>query len=355
MKRIHLAGKKRTLLIILFLLHIAHASAAQWQSKNRIQIGCELDNNIYETETNRESEPALRLLFQSHWERRSRLANLTFSGVIGYQGYATEAREDKITDEWQVRVERRLGRRLSAGIDGWARLKHFLYDSIDYHSAAATFFTRLTLPRSWTMALSIQPQIQNYWNSSIYDQHGLELSGVVNKSFSRQFNLEISVTHAQLDFNRPAFWQPTLLDSLISRGRSQTDQMQRLAVNFRYLRGFFISGGYFLENCRSNNYGLSYTSQRWLASFSKKIQPHLLLRLYTMLQKKHYRESLAVLAPLQPDSERNESNFFIADLSYFVAPETALFFRLAWHRNESLFRSRYYQKQTFIAGLESRF
>lgn len=351
MRQIHLTGKKLTLLMILFLLHIAHESAAQWQSKNRIQIGCELDNNIYETQTNRESEPSLRLLLQSQWERRARYANLTFSGVIGYQGYATAAREDKITDEWQLRIERRLGRRFVAGIDGWARLKHFLYDSIDYHSAAAIFFTRISLPRYWMLALSLQPQVLDYWNSSNYDQRGLELTLAVHKSFSRRLNLEISASHAQQNFDRPAF----IADSLISRGQSQSDQIQRLALNVRYLRGFFVSGGYFLENCQSNNYGLSYASQRWLASFSKKISPNLLLRLSTMFQKKRYRESLAVLAPLQPDSERNESNFFIADLSYSVASETALFFRLGWHRNESLFRSRYYQKQTFMAGLESRF
>jgi hypothetical protein len=356
MKKFHFSGFGGTLLVFsLFLLPTPYEVSAQWQSKNRVQIGCELDNNIYETHENSARKPSLRLLFQSQWERRTAAAYLNFCGVIGYQGYATEAREDKITDEWQLRFEQRLGRRFTAGLDGWARLKHFLFESIDYHSAAATGFLRANLPRNWAVVLSLQPQMQDYWASTGFDQHGLEMNFALNKSFSRQLTAEVTATRTQLNFTRQAYWQPTPSDSLVLRGTRQTDRMGRLALNVRYYRGFLVSGSYFYESYLSNNFGLSYASHRWLGSFSKKISPRLLLRLYAMLQKKNYHESLAPLTPLQLDPERNESNFLILDISRSLAPETSLFLRLAWYNNESLFRSQYYQKRTCIVGLEGRF
>ena len=356
MTKFHFSGFKPTLLLFsLILLFPVHGFSAKWQSKNRIQIGCELDNNIYEARENLAREPSLRLLFQSHWKRRTPDFYLNFCGAVGYQNYSADAREDKITDEWKLRLERRLARRFTVGIDGWARLKHFLYDSIDYHLAAANCYLRTSLPRNWAVVVAVQPQVQDYWASTNHDYQGLEINFSLLKIFSRQFTAELTATRTNLSFNRDAYWQSAVADSLVLRGTNQADRIGRVALNIRYYRKFLISGGYFYESYLSNNYGLSYNSHRWICSVSKKLNRRLLLRIYSMVQKKNYQESLEPVTQLQLDPEKNESNFFIADISHSITPATSLFLRLTWYNNESLFRTQYYKKQTVLIGFEHRF
>lgn len=352
MTKLHFSG---FILHCLLMIFVTQGFPDSWQLKNRVQIGCELDDNIYETPENHQREPSLRLLFQTRWERRERNSRVNFYGIVGYQGYSTEAREDKITDEWQLGIERRLSRRLIVGIDGWARFKHFLYDSIDYHLMTTSGFVRINLPRSWNVALSVQPQWQDYWASRNYDYWGGTFSFSLVKRFSRRLSTEATLAHTQLKFYRDAYWQPTPTDSLVLRGFNQRDRINKAGFQVRFYRGILLSFGYFYEHYRSNNYGFSYNRHRWLCAFSKKISRHLLLRLYGMLQKKSYREPLEPLIPLQPDPEKDESNFLIFDLSHSLTSKTALFLRLAWYNNESLFRTQYYRKQRFILGIESRF
>ena len=92
-----------------------------------------------------------------------------------------------------------------------------------------------------------------------------------------------------------------------------------------------------------------------MISFSKKISASLLIRFYAMLQQKSYIEPFYTNVPLELDTEKIDSNFLIVDLSRTLIGDSAVFIRYAWYKNESLYRSIYYQKNLLTSGLEYRF
>jgi len=331
------------------------AQSSSWDIKNRLQCGMEYDSNIRESRTASQAEPSLRMLFQTRGERKSAQFHIGFDYSAGYQAYAPQAKEDKLINEGNLRLERKIAKRLIIGVDSWGRLKLFLYNAIDYFMITSRLYSRIDLPHDAEFHFYIRPQLLDYRRSSYFDFNGYEYGLTVNKNLSRQFSVEFGLVFNKLTFDRQAIDRPLAENFILVLEENQLDKIQRYFIKLQYVRRIYASIGYFAEQDVSNSYGFSFQNQWIMLSLSKKLSPEILLRLYAMMQKKKYRETYGSFIPLELDSEREDSNFIICDLSRTLLENLSMFLRLALFHNESPYRSQYYQKHVVTLGLDYRF
>jgi len=347
------------LLIVVIIIHLSVSGAAgsHWHFRNRFQAGLEWDDNFQERQTGTETAIGGRLLVQSRGEKRGNGYLFSYHYTGAFQGYAPHLREDKLINEGKMRFDFHLFKGISGGIEGWGRHKNFIYEPIDYYLISSTASLRALIGWNLTVRVSLQPQQLNYAVNDYYDYTGLETGIALTKNFSRKLSLELGWRHLCLEFNRTAQQgvQPFPERHFFSFAQNQADKIQKYSLQFLYAGQWFCSLSYLYEYNQSNSSGFSYRNHWLIASLSKKISASLLLRFYAMLQQKNYTEPFYTNVPLELDTEKIDSNFFIVDLSRTLTGGAAVFMRYAWYKNESLYRSIYYQKNLLTTGLEYRF
>ena len=79
------------------------------------------------------------------------------------------------------------------------------------------------------------------------------------------------------------------------------------------------------------------------------------VRGYMTWQKKNYRDTLLPFLPIELDTEQEENNFYVLDLSRDLWPEITAVVRWAWYKNESPWANLYYKKTLLQTFLEWRF
>ncbi len=327
---------------------------ASWQVKNRFQVGAELDDNIYESRFEPQSEPSLRLLFQSNGKRQwsNLIANFRVTG--GYQAYKTETREDKFTNECQLSSEMRFYKAVYFGFNFQWRSKIFIFEPIDYAFLSSNFYTRVELPLQVSLFLFYQPQSLNYRASMFYDFHGAEIGVALSKNFSRHLLLEANLSRNQLNYKREIY-KLTAPNQLFYLNEKQRDELLVFSLQASYLSFFLAKFGYFYEDNASNNFGFSYQKHNWVLNFSKKFFSHYLVQFYLTFQNKKYNDLFGPFFQMQLDTEKEDNNFFIFDISRSLTAKSSVFLRLGYYNNESPFRSEYYQKRLITSGIEIRF
>ena len=112
---------------------------------------------------------------------------------------------------------------------------------------------------------------------------------------------------------------------------------------------------YMYTDNRSNSYGFGYTRHRLQALFGARLPSDFLLRIFAALQQKKYTDDLDPFFPLELDTEREESNFAVVDLSHRLFTSVNGIVRFAWYDNESPIRTLYYNKFSVSFSLEYAF
>ena len=107
------------------------------------------------------------------------------------------------------------------------------------------------------------------------------------------------------------------------------------------------------ERYHSNSYGYEYRKQ-YLTILVAKNFYGFLIRGVGEWQKKKYLDELLPAWPLELDTEREQSNFLVLDLSRDVTSSLTCVIRFAWYENESPWASFYYNKRLVNAGVEFR-
>ncbi len=328
---------------------------SSFRIKNRIQIGLEIDDNIKESRFNPQAQPGLRLLFQSKVDHRKADSRFALDYSAGFQGYDPDVREDKLISEASARFERQFGKWFLAGVDAWMRMKIFLHNSIDYHIFSPSAFSRINLPLQANFSVFARPQVLDYWSSSVFDFSGYEIGSTLLKRFSRRFVAELGASQTHRVYQRSAYDRPLSDYFVLILDERQQDAIRKYWCQLQYMGQIYASIHYFYESNASNSYGFSYQNQAMTLSLSRKLSGRMLLRIHAMLQKKKYQETWSAIVPVELDTEKEDSNFLILDLSRSLTERYSAFLRLAIYRNESPYRSLYYRKQLITGGLEYTF
>ena len=329
-------------------------SKTEWRLKNRVQLGFEQDNNVEESLTNAESAKALKLHYHSQVNRRWRRASLQLTYQGGYQVYWEYTSENKMINEIAGRFSYQLSPRLAMGVDTWGRIKLFLNRDPRYGIGTVGAFINVYLPGRISCQVTGRAEGLDYATTDHHDYYGQGVFIRFGKRFLPALTVSPEIGFQSFNFNRQAFdfqsqnnWRPL--------PETQSDHNLRFGCTIDgSWQGYIINVSYFYEKYNSNSYGFNFDRHRLNIVAAKKLFG-VLLRVYANLQRKSYTDDLLPFYPLEIDTEKEESNFLVTDISRELVPSIVLLVRLAWYENESPWPNLYYSKRLANLGFEFRF
>ena len=209
-------------------------------------------------------------------------------------------------------------------------------------------------PCSWRNELAVTAGGINYQNFATFDYSQNQLKWLISKKLSRTVSASIQLSGQQIRYDRAAVEIPNdtttvLLDKL------QKDHNYGVRLQTNLSKSYVVNISYALHRNISNSAGYGFTRHQIIAIWGVPLSNGLWLRGYGALQLKRYSENLALLFPIEVDSEREESNILTLDLSKDLSNEVSVLLRFASYNNESVIRNVFYRKNTFTLALDFRF
>ncbi len=344
-----------TLLII--LSHISLFSQSSWRVKNRIQTALEGDNNTFESmlDSVATSAVSMRVLYQTDIDRSLQNSTFTSQFSTGLQGYNKILNENKWVGNAHARYNHRVFAYLNVGVDGSARWKSFVLRSVQYNKLNINGYIQARLPKQFHFISGVRSHSLRYNKYTVYDYSGMEFYSQLLKLFTRVWRAELRYGINSLDFERPAYVKDQSEMYAHPSAQQHHDAIHSVSARLQHQGRMLWNVTYLVEHNNSNSYGFSYQRIGIIANFSTRILSSYLLRLYAMVENKHYEEILGPDIRDDFDSENKNSNFFIVDISKNLSSVVSLFIRYGWYNNESPYRSQYYRKSTLTIGSEFRF
>lgn len=349
------------LLCILFLLDPGNLVFGQkkpkWRVKNRLQLSYEFDNNIRENPSDsldRIEDSSARFLFSSKASRSGEKIALRFTYQGGLQTYFQHSIENKLINEIRAAAILNL-QEFRVGLRGAGRLKIYLNDVLNYSTGSLESFVRP--PPFWGFAneFSVRRAGIEYSDFPRFDYTEIRLGWTFSRTLSRRFGWETSLFVTGINYDREAISFDPENASLTIEPRKQNDDAIRLLTRFSYSKSFLFSFSYSLEYNDSNSYGYTFSKHQFVLVTGIPLPRGIWLRGYGALQFKNYSEETLPMFPTDLDTEREESNFFVLDLSKDLNRGTTALLRFAYYNNESVIRSRFYSKFLLTTGFDFRF
>jgi len=347
----------QNLVLALLLAGVGAAASAQqtpWHHQARLQLGVEQDSNIKESAQGTQAAPSLRLLLDLGARRQLATGTVHLSLQGGCQAYWQHVDEDKVVGELRAGAAWPVGSKCSLGARASLRLKSFLREGPDYHHFSLAAFAQTRLPAQTALGLSCTRERLDYAASSIYDTDGWNTEVTVTRPLTAWVSAVVILGTQHWSLDRPAFaydrdrkeWQALPqqhVDRVMSGGgRLELHTCGQWAIAYLY------------EKSSSNSYGYSFCRHRVSLLAGVDLSRRDLLRIYALLQRKRYEEAAYPALPLGLDTEREQSNVLVLDLSHTLANGYTAILRLARYDNESLVRGRYYQKSVVSLSFERR-
>lgn len=329
----------------------------KWRIKNRLQTGFEHDSNIRESvedSANTLSDTSLRLLFESRATRfgPKNQFKLTYRG--GLQAYSEHNIENKLINELQGRAAFKVAKFVvGAQVNG--KLKLYLNDILDYSSGGASAFTQ------FPAVLNVQPRLTfglrnvHYQNFSAFDYSEIYLSWAASKKLGKRTAFTATLTAARTDYDRFALTFDEVNSTFLFDRERQRDHAYAAKLQLNYSKRYLLNLSYAFQHNTSNSFGYGYNRHQLTVVFGVPLPRQVWLRGYGALQIKHYRDENLPVFPTDIDTEREESNFFIIDVSKDLTPSLSALTRFAYYDNESIIRGRFYSKSLLTLGLDFRF
>ncbi|MBN1999861.1 hypothetical protein JW935_20055 [candidate division KSB1 bacterium] len=351
-------GNIKIFLLLGVLISLAGNGSAHgrqlWRLETRLQALYENDSNVAESLNHSLAANSTRFLINPAIQRAGDRLNLSLQYHGGLQLYQQITAENKLVNELNVRAAWRINSSVLAGIKGFGRLKLFLNRNMDYLWDRMGPFVSLH-GRRCGLQLGYTLEGVDYARMDYFD--------CVSDFYDLQFycnlrqNLQISpaFTLGKAVTNRPAYDRVADLFNWLKKNEQQQDQIRIYAVQMDWMwRGLLVNTSYGFEDLASNSFGFSYT-KHFLTLMTAKSIHSVLLRAFASLQKKTYRDDMRPFWPLELDTEIEESNFFVFDVSKDLTSKTILMLRLAYYQNESPWANLYYEKMLIHLGFEFRF
>jgi len=215
-------------------------------------------------------------------------------------------------------------------------------------------FVNLRLPAELTLQISHKSEALDYAASDYFDYAGQSVGIRLGKRLAKGFNISPKWEWRRFRFDRPAFKVSEWGNWLPSPAQQQ-DHLLRYGCQADWMwQGLLLNVTYSYDVYNSNSYGFNFRRHR-LSAVAAKQWLGVLLRFYATLQRKSYSDDLLPFWPLELDTEREESNFLIVDVSRELVPKVILLFRAACYENESPWPNLYYSKRLANIGIEFRF
>jgi len=329
-------------------------TTSQWRVKNRLQTSYEFDSNIREVpasdSTKEIQDSSARFLFQSQATRNSPQTRVGLIFRTGLQTFFHNSIENKLINEVELTGSVKVWK-IVAGVRGYGRLKLYLNDNLDYVNGNGEVFLQTPLFSSIASELAYQAAGINYQNFSIFDYSDNQIKWQISRKLTTTFTSSIEFSFRQIRYKRTLNFNP----NQPSFGLKQKDDNYKVFFQLNYTRKFLVNLSYSFIHNDSNTQGFGYNRHQIVLFFGTPLFAGVWLRGYSAYQSKHYTEDFIPVFPIDLDTEREESNFFIADLSRDLNPGLTALLRLAYYNNESIIRSRFYRKFLVTAGFDIRF
>jgi hypothetical protein len=333
----------------------AHAEIEQRVS-GRIQIGVVHDTNVLEELGDETADQHLSLFGSvSHrlaFTRELRLESSAQLGLLRYRDVENDSRVLGV-GRWQLSYETPEGVALGGSV---------LLDGRDYADSASTrgygLFRSEVFVRGplgpFAGEVTAGRTLLDYKITPGQEQSGNRIDGALRRRVLRHVVVGVGAGTGSFHFNRRAVrvsGETPVLDPF-----DQRDEFVRVGVDVQYLRGVFVALGYAYLDNDSNSFGNTYAYHRVdVATRFRLEHPDLSLGLSLRLESRDYADDLSRFDVINFDSEREENNHVVAELARPVGEELSLKLRAGWHRNESVFRDRFYERFQVETHLEWQF
>lgn len=344
-------------LITLFLFGSNAVSGQGWDLKARFSAGSGFSNNVFESLSNPVADVNARLGLRVEVKspRSSGLGSLRFGSNTGLDSYAQYAEENRILQQTTFRFSGPGLGRLLPGLMLKHRYQRFFTIERGYGmllfqpNLAFRVMPRLKLHGYYVLNRFDWILGSDYDSES--DGYGFFLSWLPFSGLSVDVQWSRLITHfdrfAYTRQTAPTFWQA--LDV------SQKDRSTQISCWIEFYHEALFRIGYSQKTNRSNSYGYAYHCPKLTFLISRQLTPKWTFTIYFNMQQKQYSDDLSPVFLIHPDTEREDNNYLMVTIDRDLSAKTSLQFKGGSTRNESPFRSRYYNKTFFHVGIITRF
>ena len=343
--------------LCVFILICPNAEAqnsGKWRIKNRLQASYQFDDNIRENTADslKKNDSSLRFLFHSRASRSNSNTRLAFSYQGGLQSYFRHSIENKLINEIQFSGQYRLSK-FVGGVRCNGRLKIYLNHSFDYSTGSFELFLRLPPLANFFNEFAINTAGLEYQNFPGFNYSEKQVKWTISKELSSGLTGVLDLSGKSIDYHRNII--VTTEDSTGCPDIQQKDDNYKVQFKVNYTKSFLVNFSYSLQYNDSNSRGYKYTRHQFVLIIGVPLSNKTWLRGYAAAQIKIYPEEVLPIFPTDVDTEREESNFFVVDMSRDLNPSISALLRFAYYNNESVIRSRFYRKAILTAGFDFRF
>jgi hypothetical protein len=331
------------------------AERAKWRLAHRLQGGWEYDSNIYETSAQRSASGSARFLLSTRGDRRNERWQVNYAYAAVLQNYPGYGDENKLSHDLDGQVAVRLWRWLQLSSKANATLKLYLENTADYATTLGNLMAGINLPHKIFADLSIETGQLDYAKTGVYDFdftfRGAELT--LRRAVGSNSMLETTLNRRVVRYERQAL-KYGANQQLEKKDELQRDVLTTFRTAMTYGRKLVAQAALEAQINRSNSFGYDFTRLRASGLLGFRPAKNWLLRAAGTLQRKRYRDDLARLNIRDLDTEREQSNFLVVDLSRDFSAEISWLARAAVYNNESTVPGVFYRKMLYFTGLEIR-
>lgn len=328
--------KNPGLYILLLLVLSAPIFGKVFTANKRISAGLENDSNVDESTDSAKTAQSMLLTVHSQFSADFWPIQLALNYSGAFQHYGVQA-ADKTIHEPSGVLQIQLRPRLYGGIQELIRIKRFSGNFKDYSLIHHQPFLQYFVTPTVSLQYQYQRQILDYSTLSYFNfkanLHSLTAGWQLNDTmkftsrfwqkstfYSREIlTFENELDSQQIDINTGGLisldWTP-----------------HRVLINFIYS----------YEHANSNQYGFDY-SRHAISCIAGFLFEQFYFTALLAWQFKDYAYSDS-LNPVYWDSETNENNQLVIELSRDLKSCCTAAMRLGWYRNESVFANLYYDK-----------
>jgi hypothetical protein len=334
-------------------LNEAKTERTKWRLSHRLQGGWEYDGNIYESSARRTASGSARFLLSTRGDRRSTRWQMHYNYSAALQTYPRYGNENKLSHDLSGQAGVRLSSWLHLSSKANATLKVYLENIADYGTTSGNVMARLVLPHQLSLELSGETGQLDYAATDLFDFtfNGMEVA--LRRPLVTSGAIEIMLNRRALRYQRRAL-AGNANQGLFPTALAQRDALTTMRVGMTYGRKLVVQVAVELQLNRSNSFGYDFNRLRVSGLLGFRPAHRWMLRAAGLLQNKSYRDDLSRLNLRDLDTEREQSNFLVLDLSRDLSPEISLVTRAAVYDNESIVPGVFYRKTLYFAGLEVR-
>jgi hypothetical protein len=331
----------------------ANAERSRWNLAHRLQGGWEYDSNIYESPSRRAASGSARFLLSTRGDRRANRWHVLYNYAAALQTYPGYGNENKLSHDVQGKAGARINSWLHLSAKAGATLKFYLENAADYGATSGNMAASFLLPHNLIAELSGETGQLDYAATDLYDFTFKGGEVTLRRRWSANGVIELMLNRRTLLYQRRAF-EYNQRQGLLAKNIPQRDALTTMRAAVTHGRKIVAQVAIEAQINRSNSFGYDFSRFRLSGLLGFRPARNWMLRAAGLLQNKRYRDDLARLNLRDLDTEREQSNFLVVDLSRDLSPEISLVTRAAFYDNESIVPGRFYQKTLLFLGLEIR-